>query len=138
MSVITSGGALETFITTKLWSVLASVCGAILPLAYQKNLHPRQIVMSVFGGISCSVFLTPVIANYTNADLDMRALIAFAAGLVGMKMVQGILKYADKKSDELIDKALDRATHGVLGSTSKATTPVNKPKKRSKARKGRR
>ena len=81
-----------------LWLFLASVAGAIMPVAMYTDKSQGRAVVRVVCGTLIAVFLAPVIEKryMTDTDLDVQAAVSFLVGCFGLNLavlVQKILAY---------------------------------------------
>jgi hypothetical protein len=71
-----------------LWLLLASVAGAIMPVAMYTDKSQGRAVVRVVCGTLIAVFLAPLIEKryMTDTDLDVQAAVSFLVGCFGLNL----------------------------------------------------
>lgn len=77
----------------KLWTVLAMICGALIPVAFKTGLTPRQIVINTLVGVAGAAFVSPAVVEWLELrSPQMEAAIAFAVGLVAWQACEWLVR----------------------------------------------
>lgn len=76
--------------------IAAGLTGAVLSLAFVKNLSPWQGVWSVAGGAGCAAFIAPTVIQYLGIAGPTEYALVFLCGFVGLNILGGIMKLAEK------------------------------------------
>ena len=82
--------------------LIAGFAGGVLSLAFMTKLSLRSGMISVFGGMACAIYLTPVVMHWLGwADrTELTNATAFIVGFLGMNILAFILAvFRQAKSD---------------------------------------
>jgi hypothetical protein len=123
--VSTSAGAIFTI--AKAWSILAGVCGSVVPILalsdQQKTSFKNALFMAIVGS-SFAIFMGPWIADNANVhSTEGIVALSWALGAVGVYVIRAILKWLDTKGEDVVDQLVQKVTSGAY----KGTTPENRP-----------
>lgn len=124
--VSTSAGAIFTI--AKAWSILAGVCGSVVPILalsdQQKTSFKNALFMAIVGS-SFAIFMGPWIADNANVhSTEGIVALSWALGAVGVYVIRAILKWLDNKGEEAVDQIVQRVSSGAYKGTSDGKTEV--------------
>lgn len=115
-SSVTLAAALTT---TKLWSIIASFAGSIVPIlaiSDQKKITFRTAVISAIVGTSFAVFIGPIICNYFNFTTpESISAISWVLGGSGIHILRAIILWIDNKGSEAIDRLVNKGISLIPG-----------------------
>ena len=84
------------FIGVKLDAFMAGIFGGIAAMPSDTKLSFRRGCSLIFSGALCAGYFTPLTANYFKLSTEFAGAISFIFGLIGMRIVGGLIKLADK------------------------------------------
>jgi hypothetical protein len=113
--VTASAGAI--FSLAKAWSILAGVCGSIVPILalsdHQKTSFKNALFMAVVGS-SFAIFMGPWIAENAGVhSTEGVVALSWALGAVGVYVIRAILKWLDKRGEDVVDQIVQKVTSGA-------------------------
>lgn len=113
--VSTSAGAIFTI--AKAWSILAGVCGSVVPilaLSDQNKTSFKNALFMAIVGSSFAIFMGPWIADNANVhSTEGVVALSWALGAVGVYVIRAVLKWLDKKGEEAVDQLVQKVTSGA-------------------------
>ena len=83
----------------KYGGAVAGFYGTLLYLAHTEELSRKQMLLALFTGIACSIWLPPLVSAYLGLPEPVENALAFLIGLTGMSLIAGILRAGDKFKD---------------------------------------
>lgn len=112
---------LAFFSISKIWSIIASVCGSIIPvmaLADNKVKFKGALFMAISGS-SFAIFIGPWIADYFQVRaIESIAGLCWVLGAVGVYVIRAILGWLDSRGILAIDRIFSRAIGEELSENS--------------------
>jgi hypothetical protein len=100
------------FSVTKVWSILAGVCGSIIPvmaLSEKHKLSLRNAFFMALTGSSFAIFVGPLIADYFKISaVEAIAGLSWALGVIGVYVVRAVLNWLDQRGVVAIDMMLSK------------------------------
>lgn len=113
--VSTSAGAIFTI--AKAWSILAGVCGSVVPilaLSDQNKTSFKNALFMAIVGSSFAIFMGPWIADNANVhSTEGVVALSWALGAVGVYVIRAVLKWLDKKGENAVDQLMQKVTNGA-------------------------
>lgn len=113
--VTTSAGAL--FTAAKAWSILAGVSGSVVPILALSDQHKTSFKNALFMAIvgsSFAIFMGPWIAEYFNVrSTEAIVALSWALGAVGVYVIRAILKWLDKRGEDVVDQIAQKVSGGA-------------------------
>jgi hypothetical protein len=113
--VSTSAGAIFTI--AKAWSILAGVCGSVVPILALSDQHKTSFKNALFMalvGSSFAIFMGPWIADNANVhSTEGVVALSWALGAVGVYVIRAVLRWLDKKGEEVVDQLVQKVTSGA-------------------------
>lgn len=123
--VSTSAGAIFTI--AKAWSILAGVCGSVVPILALSDQHKTSFKNALFMavvGSSFAIFMGPWIADNANVhSTEGVVALSWALGAVGVYVIRAILKWLDKKGEDAVDQLMEKVTRGAYESEERRRRP---------------
>ena len=118
-----SAGAI--FSIAKAWSILAGVCGSVVPILALSDQHKTSFKNALFMalvGSSFAIFMGPWISDLAklNSTQGIVAL-SWALGASGVYIIRAILKWLDRRGEEAVDQLVQRVTNGAYEGSEKGT-----------------
>lgn len=109
---------------TKVWSIIASVCGSIIPVMALSDKNKISLKNAIFmsaTGSSFAIFVGPWIAMYFGlVSIEAVVALSWTMGLVGVYLVRAVLTWLDKKGVTAVDRLFTKAT-GISTDQSEPT-----------------
>ncbi|KWN65863.1 hypothetical protein [Burkholderia ubonensis] len=95
--------------TGHVWVLLACAVGALVPVVLVEGLAPRQRVIYVLVGMVTATFISPGIVEYflPQAGDALRGAVAFAVGLVGMKLAEIVIRLVNRRGENFAQRWAD-------------------------------
>jgi hypothetical protein len=119
--VTASAGAIFTI--AKAWSILAGVCGSVVPILALSDHHKTSFKNALFMAIvgsSFAIFMGPWIAENANVQsTEGIVALSWALGAVGVYVIRAVLKWLEKKGEDVVDQIVQRVTSGIYKGESK-------------------
>lgn len=113
--VSTSAGAIFTI--AKAWSILAGVCGSVVPilaLSDQNKTSFKNALFMAIVGSSFAIFMGPWIADNANVhSTEGVVALSWALGAVGVYVIRAVLKWLDNKGENAVDQLMQKVTNGA-------------------------
>jgi hypothetical protein len=121
--VTTSAGAI---FSVKAWSILAGVCGSVVPILALSDQHKISFKNALFMAIvgsSFAIFMGPWIAFAAgiNSTQGIVAL-SWALGAVGVYVIRAVLRWLDKKGEHAVSQVVEKVTGGIVKKDDSGTT----------------
>lgn len=102
------------FSVSKVWSILASVCGSVIPVMALSEKHKVSLKNSLFmaaSGSSFAIFVGPWIAEYFEiTSLEGIAGLSWTLGVIGVYVIKAVLRWLDTKGVYVLDWLFSRVT----------------------------
>lgn len=121
--VTTSAGA---FFSIKAWSILAGVCGSVVPilaLSDQQKISFKNALFMAVVGSSFAIFMGPWIAIEAGIKSTQGIVaLSWALGAVGVYVIRAVLKWLDKKGENAIGQLVEKVTAGTVKQDKPETT----------------
>lgn len=109
-----TASAAAFFSITKAWSILASVCGSIIPVMALSEKHKISLKTSLImatTGSSFAIFVGPWIAAYFNIkSTEGLSGLSWVMGAVGVYLIRAVLKWLDTRGVFALDKLFSKVT----------------------------
>lgn len=80
-------------------TLVASFLGSAISLSYAKELTRAQAAASFGTGVAVAVYAAPVALHYLALEASFERAVAFALGLVSMRLIPALLSLVDKVKD---------------------------------------
>lgn len=77
-------------------SLLAGLLGAVLALPYMPSRRWWEKVFAVFGGMVCSAYLAPLVADRIGLGMTGHNATCFVVGVMGINIVSGLFGLSDR------------------------------------------
>lgn len=107
----TSAAAL--FSITKVWSILASVCGSIIPvmaLSDKNKIGIRNGLFMAATGSSFAIFVGPWVAEYFKIiSVEAIAGLSWTMGALGVYLIRAVLSWIENRGVSAIDRIFTKA-----------------------------
>jgi hypothetical protein len=101
---------------TKLWSIVAGICGSFIPilaLADKTKISLRNALFMAITGSSFSIFIGPFVSQKLGLEsLQGIIAISWVLGAVGVYVVRAVLNWLDKRGVDIVEGVMNR----VIGS----------------------
>jgi len=94
----------------KLAVIVAGFFGGVISMAFVPKMSPGMRYVSVFSGVSCAMFFTPLAIRLWGFLVDFEPAVAFILGIGGMAIVGKI--HAFFQSVDLLQILKERLTSG--------------------------
>lgn len=108
-----STSAAALFSIAKAWSILAGVCGSIMPilaLSEKKKTSFKNAFFMAIAGSSFAIFVGPWIGLYLGLNsLEAISALSWMLGATGVYLIRAILGWLDSRGEEAIDKIVSKA-----------------------------
>lgn len=121
--VSASAGAI--FSITKAWSIIAGVCGSVIPILALSEEHKTSFKNAVFmavTGSSFAIFVGPWVGEYLHlTSLEAIVALSWGMGAIGVYVIRAVLRWLDKKGEMAIEKLVGKLT----GNQTSQTVDVN-------------
>lgn len=106
--------AATVFVVGKAWSILAGVCGSLIPilaLSDKTKLSFKNACFMAVTGSSFAIFVGPWFASYTHiTSVEGVIALSWTMGAIGVYLIRTVLNWLDKRGIV----ALDRLTNRVI------------------------
>jgi hypothetical protein len=113
--VTASAGAI--FSIAKAWSILAGVCGSVVPILALSDQHKTSFKNALFMAIvgsSFAIFVGPWIADDAGVhSTEGIVALSWALGAVGVYVIRAVLRWLDKKGEDAVDQIVQKVTNGA-------------------------
>jgi uncharacterized membrane protein YfcA len=110
--VTTSAGVV--FSISKAWTILASVCGSVIPilaLSEERKTSFKNAVFMAIVGSSFAIFVGPWVAEYLHLQtLEAIVALSWGMGAIGVYLIRAILHWLDHRGEDALDKVLGKFT----------------------------
>lgn len=124
--VTASAGAI--FSIAKAWSILAGVCGSVVPILALSDQHKTSFKNALFMAIvgsSFAIFMGPWIAENANVtSTEGVVALSWALGAVGVYVIRAVFKWLDRKGEQAVDQIVERVTAGAYKSSNEQPTAI--------------
>jgi hypothetical protein len=113
-----STSVVAIFSVTKAWSILASVCGSIIPVMALSDEHKigiRNVIFMAVTGSSFAIFMGPWAAQYVGlTSIESLAGLSWTMGVIGVFLIKAVLRWLDRRGVDVIDRVFSKVT-GIEG-----------------------
>ena len=120
-----SASATAIFSIAKAWSILAGVCGSVVPILALSDQHKTSFKNALFMalvGSSFAIFMGPWIADLSKVNSTQGIVaLSWALGASGVYIIRAILKWLDRKGEEAVDQIVQKVTNGAYEGSEKGT-----------------
>lgn len=111
-----STSAAAIFSIVKAWTILAGVCGSIIPIFAlndeQKTSFKNALFMAVSGS-SFAIFLGPWVADYFGiVKTESLVALSWAMGVVGVYVIRTVIRWIEKRGEAALDDMVHKFTGG--------------------------
>lgn len=102
------------FSVTKGWSIIASVCGSIIPVMALSDKHKVSVKSALFmasTGSSFAIFVGPWVAEYFKiVSIEAIAGLSWTMGVVGVYLIRAVLRWLELRGTSAVDRLFSKAT----------------------------
>jgi uncharacterized membrane protein YfcA len=102
------------FSIAKAWSIIASICGSVIPVMALSEKHKVSLKNSLFmaaTGSSFAIFVGPWVADYFNLkSIEAIAGLSWTMGAVGVHFIRAVLRWLDRRGVQALDRLFSKAT----------------------------
>lgn len=129
MAEPTTTSAAAIFSIAKAWSILAGVCGSVMPilaLSDQKKTSFKNALFMAITGSSFAIFVGPWIALYFGLNsLEAISALSWLLGATGVYFIRAALRWLENRGENAIDQVVSKVIGVSNGGGDRVTDSHN-------------
>lgn len=114
MAEPTTTSAAAFFSATKVWSIIASVCGSVIPviaLSDKNKVSLKNAMFMAATGSSFAIFVGPWVAMYLELQaLEAIAGLSWTMGVIGVYLIRAVLQWLESRGVSAVDRLFSKVT----------------------------